>query len=179
MLSLIGALRGLLKIKPVHIDGMTFRLHHGPTVVLLLAFSVLITTKQYFGKRNYPRKLLTGALPQTPDCILQKTLPIFLRGDPIDCDVSGGAPKSLINVYCWIHATYSVTSLFRTADGVEVVYPGVGTWKGSPPKYGDQGGEYKFHKYYQWVSLMLFFQVSLHFLNTYKILDNGITTVHH
>ncbi|XP_022647435.1 innexin shaking-B-like [Varroa jacobsoni] len=130
MLSLIGTLRGLLKIKPVHIDGMMFRLHHGPTVVLLLAFSVLITTKQYFG-------------------------------DPIDCDVSGGASKSLINVYCWIHATYSVNSLFRKADGIEVVYPGVGTWKGSPPKYGNQEGEYKFHKYYQWVSLMLFFQAIL------------------
>ncbi|OQR77271.1 innexin shaking-B-like, partial [Tropilaelaps mercedesae] len=81
--------------------------------------------------------------------------------DPIDCDISGGAPKSLINSYCWIHATYSVTSLFRLADGVEVVYPGVGTWKGSPPIYGSQGGQYKFHKYYQWVSPMLFFQAIL------------------
>ncbi|XP_003740929.1 innexin shaking-B [Galendromus occidentalis] len=130
MISLIGTLRGLLKIKPVHIDGVVFRLHHGPTVVLLLAFSALITTKQYFG-------------------------------DPIDCDISGGAPKSLMNLYCWIHATYSVKSLFKDVDGVEIVYPGVGSWKGAPPKQYGQQGDYKFHKYYQWVSLMLFFQAVL------------------
>ncbi|KAL1457331.1 hypothetical protein MTO96_043516 [Rhipicephalus appendiculatus] len=74
-------------------------------------------------------------------------------GDPIDCDRSSGVPAGVINVYCWIHATYSVKSLFANADGKRIVYPGVG----NGADFTDRD-DVKYHKYYQWVCLVLFFQ---------------------
>jgi len=48
MLSTAARVRGLHPL--VHIDGVMFRLHYGPTVLLLLTFSILLTAKQFFGE---------------------------------------------------------------------------------------------------------------------------------
>lgn len=125
MLHIIGSLKNLLSLRKISIDCFVFRLHHGFTVLILVAFAVLVTTKQYVG-------------------------------DPIDCDRSSGVPPGVINVYCWIHATYSVKSLFRNADGKRVVYPGVG----NSVDHMDVT-DLKYHKYYQWVCLVLFLQAVL------------------
>lgn len=49
MLNVLSAVRGLLKLQSVHIDNSFFRLHYKLTVTVLLAFSLLITSKEYFG----------------------------------------------------------------------------------------------------------------------------------
>lgn len=122
MLHILGNLKKLLSIRRLSIDCFVFRLHHQFTVLVLVAFAVLVTTKQYVG-------------------------------DPIDCDRSSGVPAGVINVYCWIHATYSVKSLFANADGKRIVYPGVG----NGADFSDRD-DVKYHKYYQWVCLVLFLQ---------------------
>lgn len=49
MYDVFGSIRGLLKIDTVSIDNNIFRLHYKGTMFLLVAFSLLITQKQYFG----------------------------------------------------------------------------------------------------------------------------------
>ncbi|CAN8020417.1 hypothetical protein HPB47_025822 [Ixodes persulcatus] len=49
MFPLLRELGSQLKSRKVHIDGNVFRLHTSVTVVLLLAFSVLLTAKDYVG----------------------------------------------------------------------------------------------------------------------------------
>lgn len=49
MLDILRSLRALLKISRVHTDGNIFRLHYSLTVIILMAFCIVITTKQYVG----------------------------------------------------------------------------------------------------------------------------------
>ncbi|MPC34220.1 Innexin inx2 [Portunus trituberculatus] len=49
MYDVFGSIRGLLKIDSVSIDNNIFRLHYKGTMFILVAFSLLITQKQYFG----------------------------------------------------------------------------------------------------------------------------------
>ncbi|CAN7948768.1 unnamed protein product [Ixodes hexagonus] len=49
MFPLLQGLGSQLKSRKVHVDGNVFRLHTSVTVVLLLAFSVLLTAKDYVG----------------------------------------------------------------------------------------------------------------------------------
>lgn len=50
MIDIFRSLRTLFKISHVHIDNNIFRLHYSFTVLVLLAFCVLVTTKQYVGE---------------------------------------------------------------------------------------------------------------------------------
>lgn len=130
MLDVIRSVKSLLKVSRVHIDNDVFRLHYTATCVILLAFCIVVTTKQYVG-------------------------------DPIDCVRSAEVPQSVINTYCWIHATYSVKSLMNTGHHKEVVYPGVGSRSLSADS---SPSDHKYHKYYQWVCFMLFFQATLFYI---------------
>uniref|UniRef100_T1KDH8 Innexin n=1 Tax=Tetranychus urticae TaxID=32264 RepID=T1KDH8_TETUR len=49
MIDVFKSLRTLFKISRVHIDNSLLRLHYSLTVTLLLAFCVVVTTKQYVG----------------------------------------------------------------------------------------------------------------------------------
>lgn len=49
MLDILRSLRSLLKISRIHTDGNIFRLHYSLTVIILMAFCIIITTKQYVG----------------------------------------------------------------------------------------------------------------------------------
>jgi hypothetical protein len=60
----------------------------------------------------------------------------------------------VLNAFCWIHSTYTISSAFFKKVGVDVPFPGV-----------DQSNKYlpedkKFTKYYQWVGFILFIQVN-------------------
>jgi hypothetical protein len=60
----------------------------------------------------------------------------------------------VLNAFCWIHSTYTISSAFFKKVGVDVPFPGV-----------DQSNKYlpedkKFTKYYQWVGFVLFIQVN-------------------
>lgn len=63
--QLFGSLKSLIKTSNVVIDNHIFRLHYRATVVILVAFSVMVTGRQYFGdpidcisKDDIPSKLL-------------------------------------------------------------------------------------------------------------------------
>lgn len=61
MLDIFRGLKSLIKISHYHIDTAVFRLHYSLTVILLIAFSLIITTRQYVGNPI--------------DCIHSKDLP--------------------------------------------------------------------------------------------------------
>ncbi|TRY79199.1 hypothetical protein TCAL_05994 [Tigriopus californicus] len=49
MLDIFRGLKNLIKVSHVHIDSTIFRLHYTFTVMCLLAFSLIVTTRQYVG----------------------------------------------------------------------------------------------------------------------------------
>ncbi|XP_003747340.1 innexin inx2-like [Galendromus occidentalis] len=49
MYNVLSSLKGLIKLKSLSIDNHVFRLHYKVTVALLIAFSILVTSKQYIG----------------------------------------------------------------------------------------------------------------------------------
>lgn len=88
-------------------------------------------------------------------------------GDPIDC--IGGSkeiPQAVMDTYCWVLTTFTMPNVTGTI-GRHVVYPGVGFGKFNEPV--------KYHKYYQWVCFMLFFQAVLFYVPRYlwKIWEGG------
>jgi len=48
-MDVFGSIRGLLKVDSVSIDNNIFRMHYKATMFVLVAFSLLVTQKQYFG----------------------------------------------------------------------------------------------------------------------------------
>lgn len=50
MLNVLSSLRGLLRIQSISIDSNIDQLHYKVTVIILLAFSILITGGQFFGQ---------------------------------------------------------------------------------------------------------------------------------
>uniref|UniRef100_A0A1B6EWA1 Innexin n=1 Tax=Cuerna arida TaxID=1464854 RepID=A0A1B6EWA1_9HEMI len=49
MFDVFGSIKGLLKLDSVCIDNNVFRLHYKATVVILVAFSLIVTSRQYIG----------------------------------------------------------------------------------------------------------------------------------
>ncbi len=47
--ELFGSVKRLIKLDQVCIDNNVFRLHYKATVIFLVAFSLLVTSNQYFG----------------------------------------------------------------------------------------------------------------------------------
>lgn len=79
-LKALGVIGGMDK---VHKDNAVFKLHYRFTVLLLVVFSVLVTTKQYFGD------------PIKCDTATNKEL------------------QGTIETFCWIYGTYTVRSGFN------------------------------------------------------------------
>ena len=108
----------LLKKQNPRVDNVVFHLHYRITFIVFIVASALITAKEYFGA-------------------------------PIKCyALKNPIPKNVLNTYCFIMSTYSVTK--HNTTGNTVVYPGVG-----PHKEGD---DIVYHSYYQWVPAVLFLQ---------------------
>ncbi|MCP6198758.1 hypothetical protein NL445_27350, partial [Klebsiella pneumoniae] len=122
MFDVFGSVKGLLKLDSVCIDNNVFRLHYKATVIILIAFSLLVTSRQYIG-------------------------------DPIDCIVDE-IPLAVMDTYCWIYSTFTIPNRLIGRVGKDYVQPGVG-----PHVEGQD--EVKYHKYYQWVCFVLFFQAIL------------------
>lgn len=49
MFDVFGSVKGLLKLDSVCIDNNVFRMHYKATVIILIAFSLLVTSRQYIG----------------------------------------------------------------------------------------------------------------------------------
>ena len=135
MLDIFKGALGFLKFDSVCIDNNVFRLHYKATVMALLAFTFIVTSRQYVGT-------------------------------PIMCVATREVPKEVLNTYCWIHPTYTLSSAHWKRVGVDVPHPGVDKTRDEKDK--------KHVKYYQWVGFLLFFQVSrqtiiyLIYCNTYE-----------
>ncbi|KAF4517912.1 hypothetical protein B566_EDAN001866 [Ephemera danica] len=133
MFDVFGSVKGLLKLDSVCIDNNVFRLHYKATVIILIAFSLLVTSRQYIG-------------------------------DPIDCIVDE-IPLAVMDTYCWIHSTFTIPNRFKGTlasifVGRDHAHPGVG-----PEMPNNDTRTY--HKYYQWVCFVLFFQAILFYIPRY------------
>uniref|UniRef100_A0A2A4K4P2 Innexin n=1 Tax=Heliothis virescens TaxID=7102 RepID=A0A2A4K4P2_HELVI len=101
MIDLFMPFRAFLKFENVCTDNNVFRMHYKVTVIMLLVFTLLVTSKQFFGE------------------------PIHCMNDnEKDTD------KDAVNSYCWIYGTYSLKSRFVGVEGRDMAYPGVGPSKG-------------------------------------------------
>lgn len=49
MLDVFRGLKSLIKFSHIQIDSPVFRLHYSITVMILMAFSLIVTTRQYVG----------------------------------------------------------------------------------------------------------------------------------
>lgn len=49
MLDIFRGLKNLIKVSHISIDSPVFRLHYSITVMMLMSFSLIVTTRQYVG----------------------------------------------------------------------------------------------------------------------------------
>ncbi|XP_017782370.1 PREDICTED: innexin inx2-like [Nicrophorus vespilloides] len=49
MIDFLNSFKSLIKLEKIHTDNNIFKLHYKFTVILLILFSILLTSKQYFG----------------------------------------------------------------------------------------------------------------------------------
>ena len=76
----------------------------------------------------------------------------------------GGVGSGIMDIYCWIHSTYSVNTTGRLAP-----HPGLG-------EDSDQPGHAVHHKYYQWVAFFLTLQAAMFYLPRllWKAAEGGV-----
>ncbi|KAA0192182.1 hypothetical protein HAZT_HAZT003656 [Hyalella azteca] len=74
-------------------------------------------------------------------------------GSPIDCVTTKSVPGNIMNLYCFIMATFSVPKQYDKVKGEGASFPGVGP--------NEESDETVYHAYYQWVPLVLMFQALL------------------
>ncbi|XP_046988386.1 innexin inx2-like [Schistocerca americana] len=108
MIDLVRNLSAFLKLENACTDNNVFRLHYKLTSLMLIAFSLLVTSKQYFG--------------EPVDCI---------PGAP-------AINRETLNTFCWIHATFTVERHFKGSAGVDIVKPGVATHQEGKDKLTSQ-----------------------------------------
>lgn len=85
----------LTKVKVLTVDNHIFRLHYRLTVIIILAFSILVTSRQYIG--------------DPIDCTSPDSK---IRQD-------------LIDQYCWVSSTITLPKAFHQKVGKEVIAHGV------------------------------------------------------
>ncbi|GJQ72035.1 hypothetical protein Trydic_g3137 [Trypoxylus dichotomus] len=49
MMDFLNSFKSLIKLEQIHTDNNIFKLHYKFTVIILIVFSILLTSKQYFG----------------------------------------------------------------------------------------------------------------------------------
>lgn len=135
MIDLFGSLRAAIKRREIVTDNPVFRLHYLFTSILLIAFSLMVTARQYFG-------------------------------NPIDCMMHKDNIQ-YIDVYCWIHSTFTMPQAHDKTIGKEVAHPGI---------QNSAGEEMKYYAYYQWVCFVLFFQAALFYIPRWlwKMWEGGL-----
>ncbi|GFU17352.1 innexin inx2 [Nephila pilipes] len=99
-MDLFSNLKSFFKTSGTIIDNNVFRLHYKVTSILLVAFSILVTARQYIG--------------DPIDCITSQ---------------EKGIPENMLDTFCWVHSTFSLPDSWEKNVGEEIPYPGVGTTK--------------------------------------------------
>jgi len=95
-------------------------------------------------------------------CMMLVTAKQFI-GDPISC-IADGVPGGTLDLYCWIHSTFSVPSRWgqisdEYSEGAPHQAGRVNPHPGVAPL--EEGEEVVHHKYYQWVVFVLFLQAAM------------------
>jgi len=95
-------------------------------------------------------------------------------GNPIHC-MSDSMSNGIMNSYCWLHSTYSVSSRYGGELGKDHPMPGVGP---------DDDSGHVYHRFYQWVGFVLILQAGMFYIprllwktaegGTLKLLTNGL-----
>ena len=181
MLDIFLRLKTLVKVSHVHIDSSVFRLHWCISSVILLTFSVIVTTRQYVGnpiginmKRNR-RTFQTWNYNNVEDFYVNH-IHLTLYNSILDCIHTKDVPDDVFDLYCWIHSTYTIPRALSLHVGSEVAHPGV-----MASNVGEEE-ERRYVSYYQWVGFCLFFQVcvSSFYLIIMIILENiqTVTLLH-
>ncbi|RWS31382.1 Innexin inx2-like protein [Leptotrombidium deliense] len=115
----------------VSISNYIIKMHSTVTVMILFIGTIFLTMRQYFG-------------------------------EPIECmSRQSDIPPSLLQHYCWLEATFSVSDPGHATVGTEVAYPGV------KPYEAHRGEKRIYHKYYQWVYFVLIIQCTLFYVPKY------------
>ena len=112
MLDIFRGLKNFIKVSHVHIDSSVFRLHYSITVMILLAFSMIVTTRQYVGNpidcihnKEIPEEIIntycwihsTYTIPSA----FSKTLGIDVAHPGIEMSKPDGE-KRYIKYYQWV-----------------------------------------------------------------------------
>ena len=136
MLEIFRGLKGLVKPHHVTIDSSIFRLHYGATVTFLLAFSLIVTTRQYVGNPI--------------DCVHTKDIPEDVLNTYCWIHSTYTIPsafwKRIGNL-----SNKTIMIKMMIIIGIDVAHPGID--KTIDPE------ERRYVRYYQWVCFCLFFQV--------------------
>ena len=119
----------LFRVRRVNTDSTIFKLHYQATFCILLIFTIMLAAHQYVGK------------------------PIRCMHNMGEQHHADEHTNEVLDTFCWIHSTYTVTSAFYKEVGVDVPFPGVDNSR----RYQE---EIKVYRFYQWVSFCLLFQVS-------------------
>ena len=93
--GVVGPIKAYLKKRePATIDNFAFKLHYRVTFVVMLVCMMLVTARYIY---TYLQ--------------ISTTIYNYLRrqfiGDPISC-IADGVPGGTLDLYCWIHSTFSV-----------------------------------------------------------------------
>lgn len=126
----------------VNTDNAIFRLHYRFTVAMLAIFSVLVTTKQYFG--------------DPIDC---------------DTSGSKAVHYEAVKTFCWIYGTYTLKSTINGRylkwKKCYVVLIRYYADRKTPGLGNEAGVEETWHVYYQWISVVLLLQAFFFYLPFY------------
>lgn len=89
----------------------------------------------------------------------------MMFGNPIECLAGSGVEPRVLNTYCWVHSTFSVTGPRASIGrlGRDHAVPGVMPYVPDEDQIGT-------HKYYQWVAIILMFQALCFYLPRYDII---------
>ena len=93
------------KRDPSTIENATFKLHVRVTFALMLACMALVSCHIYYDDDDNDD--VDGYYDANNDNNDQVGAGMF--GDPIDC-MADGVPGGAMNLFCWIHSTFSVSS---------------------------------------------------------------------
>jgi len=86
-------------------------------------------------------------------------------GNPIDC-ISDGVPGGTLNLFCWIHSTFTLKSKGGVSSDVYGVGNphSVGLYQPHPGVQAPHDEELNHHRYYQWVIFFFFLQAVMFYL---------------